>query len=225
VGSERSPDGTAGAEAKPRAEDGTRGAEAKERAEEGEDAAPPHGSGGINPRNTPAAARAERDTAADVRDDVVDNDDDEEKEATLDDDEAPRRRIIIRAGAAEAGQCMAASKNIFIVETWERKVWTGRSTSGGGGKMRRPGQFFIFVSCLAMARPGGASTGAVLAIERLRHAVLVADRRDNLAELKVRTLSPQQQIHTRVEHRLTTRARLFPPLPSRSASFPRAGRR
>jgi hypothetical protein len=126
VGSERSPDGTPGAEA-------------KQRAEEGEDAAPPHGSGGINPRNTPAAARAERDTAADVRDDVVDNDDDEEKEApTLYDDEAPRdaaRRIIIRAGAAEASQCMTV--NIFIVETWERKVWIGRSASGGGEKMRR----------------------------------------------------------------------------------------
>ncbi len=111
MGSERSPDGTPGAEAKPRAEDGTRGAEAKERAEEGEDAAPPHGSGRINPRNTPAAARAERDTAADVRDDVDDNDDDEEKEATLV-DEAPRdaaRRIIIRAGATEASQCMTVS--------------------------------------------------------------------------------------------------------------------
>ncbi len=33
-------------------------------------------------------------------------------------------------------------------------------------------------------RDAGAS--AILAIERLRHAVLVADRRDNLTELKVR---------------------------------------
>jgi hypothetical protein len=70
-----------------------------------------------------------------------------------------------------------------------------------------------------MARQG-ASTGAILAIERLRHATLVADRRDFLAEIKVRRgIKEKEKAQTTQQCarvRLTLFFVSFPPV-SRSA--------